>query len=83
MTGAIDFTGDSGTFTLPNKSSAYIEGKIILGVLTIDGVALSAVDKVVNGKSFNIDGTTLTLVPEPCTLLLLGAGGLLLRRKRL
>ena len=82
MTGTIDFVGDSATITMPNKSAAYIEGKILNGALTIDGVALSAVDEVVNGKSFVVDGTTLTLVPEPCSLLLLATGGLLLRRKR-
>lgn len=82
MTGSINFVGDSATLTMPNKSAAYIEGKILLGVLTIDGVALSAVDEAVNGKSFVVDGTTLTLVPEPCSLLLLATGGLLLRRKR-
>lgn len=82
MTGAIDFTGDSGTFTLPSKSSAYIEGKILLGVLRIDGVQLTAVDEVVNGRHFVVDGTTLTLVPEPATLILFGLGGLCLRRRR-
>ena len=82
MTGAIDFTGESGTFTLPNKSSAYIEGKILLGVLRIDGVQLTTVDEVVNGKHFMVDGTTLTLVPEPATVVLFGLGGLFLGRKR-
>jgi hypothetical protein len=49
--------------TLPGKSAAYIEGKINIGKLRIDGIALSAVDQMVNGRRFEVSGTTLTLTP--------------------
>ncbi len=58
----IDFTGNSGTLTAPNKNQAYFEGKITGGIIRIDGVQLSAVDEVVNDKYFSLNGTTLALV---------------------
>lgn len=59
--GYIDFTGHSGTITAPAKSQAYFETKILGGNIRIDGIQLTAVDENINGKSFILSGTTLTL----------------------
>jgi len=84
MTGFIDFVGASGTITMPKKDAAYIEQEVLKGSIRIDGQVLAGLDQVVNGRSFVLDGTTLTLVPEPTSLVLFGLGmGLLgLRRRR-
>ena len=66
VTGYINFSGNAGVITAPNKSAdpVYIEGKILAGIVRIDGVVLAAVNQVVNDKHFELSdgGTTLTLV---------------------
>jgi len=61
--GFLDFVGRAGSLTAPNKSAAYLEGKILAGILRIDGQVLTQADQVVNGRAFVVSGTTLTLVP--------------------
>jgi len=58
----IDFAGSGGMLTAPNKSQAYLELVILDGRIRIDGVKLTSVDQEVNGKHFELDGTTLRLV---------------------
>lgn len=80
--GYVDFNGLSGIITAPAKSAEFLGEKILAGVIRIDGVVLTSVDEVVNGRSFIIDNTTLTLVPEPATMVIFGLGGIIALRRR-
>ena len=60
-TGYIDFTGNAGVLSFPNKSESYIEGKILSGIIRIDGVQLTTVGESVNDKVFSVSATSVTL----------------------
>lgn len=64
--GYINFIGNSGVMTAPNKTAdpVFLENNILAGDLRIEGVVLSAVDEVVNDKYFVLSdgGTTVTLM---------------------
>ncbi len=59
--GYIDFIGTTGKLTAPAKDQAFLESKVITGILRIDGIVLSTVNQIVNDKFFEITGTTLEL----------------------
>jgi hypothetical protein len=72
-------TGGTGKLSIKNWTSTEFGG--LIGKLQIDGVAQTDLSKFAVG----VDGTqgTLSLVPEPTTLALLGLGAMsLIRRKK-
>ena len=62
--GYLNFTGTSGTLTMPGKSSGFIESKILAGVIRIDGVVLSTVDEIVNDRYFVVNAIMLQLIEQ-------------------
>lgn len=73
--GLIDITG-TGMLTLPGDFIGTIEKYVNAGTIVGNGIA-GNVQAV-----FADDVTTVTAIPEPMTLALLGIGGLLIRKRR-
>ncbi len=63
--GFLNFSGNNGRLTTA-KTQAWLEGKILAGIVRIDGQIITTitngVSEEVNGKSFVMDGANLTLV---------------------
>ncbi len=72
--GILDITG--GTLVLDGDVTVAIGDLVTAGLLTGNGNANDI------SASFSAGYTTVTAVPEPATLFLLGLGGLALRKKR-
>ncbi|MHC4424764.1 MAG: PEP-CTERM sorting domain-containing protein [Planctomycetota bacterium] len=80
--GASSIKGDSllsingtGVITLPNDFVGVIETYAGAGLIAGDGI-------LGNVQASFADGVTTVVVPEPASMILLGLGGLLLRRKK-
>jgi hypothetical protein len=77
--GSMDITG--GTLILDRDRTSLLQGYVTAGQLSGYGVAdLSHV--LIDYDNINPGQTTVTAIPEPVTFVLLGLGGLLLRRRR-
>ena len=65
-TGYLDFTGDSGVFSLPYKNSAYFDGKLSAGRIRIDGQTVAGTGSVnaINGRYFDNDIDTAYVLVE-------------------
>ena len=84
-TGGLDFTSTgTGSLTMVGADLAYYQGLFNGDVLTIDGVDKTG--GAVFASSFNVSGTTLSVIPESSTYALLaGLTGLtfvMVRRRR-
>lgn len=74
VAGLIDICGTS-TLTLDGDRKALIDGYIASGAIKGNGVLGGAVATIVG------ETTVVSVIPEPATLVLLGLGGLFLRRR--
>lgn len=80
-TGVINFdgVGNSGSLTITGADKTYYEGLFAAGELQRNGSSAGSFDSV-----FSVSGSTITAVPEPSSVALLGLGSLalILRRRK-
>ena len=66
-----------------NNNGVTHFGFQLLGTVVEDGDGVLTVVLAADGQNFiNVDAVAIEVIPEPATMMLLGLGGLLLRRKR-
>ncbi len=78
--GLLDITG-TGAVTLPNDFTGAINAYAAAGLITGNGI-IGNININVTGTPGVDQMTTVTAIPEPATMLLLGLGGLLIRKRR-
>ena len=76
--GTLDFTdGSTGTLTVAGADAATFEAFFDAGDITFDGGAAGTFDEL-----FQVSGSTLSVVPEPASLALVGLGALAMAGRR-
>ena len=76
--GTIDFTdGSTGTLTVAGADAETFEAFFDTGDITFDGGAVGTFDEF-----FQVSGNTLSVVPEPASLALVGLGALAMAGRR-
>ena len=76
--GTIDFTaGSTGSLTVAGANAATFEAFFDAGDITFDGGAAGTF-----GELFQVSGSTLSVVPEPASLALVGLGALAMAGRR-
>lgn len=77
-TGYLNFgTGSTGALTVTGQNQTYYEGLWTAGNLKFNGTNTGAF-----ADHFLVTGATLTVIPEPSSLVLLSIGGICLLRRR-
>ena len=85
---SIDFNGqmtlDLSAFTMARPASYAGNATLLVGkgYNEVGSDPWDVISDLLSPKTVSIDSTRVTVVPEPTTMLLLGIGGLVLRRKR-
>ena len=85
---SLDYDGlmtmDLSAFTMARPASYTGNATLLVGkgYSEVGGDPWDALGDIVTPKVVSIDSTRVTVIPEPATMLLLGIGGLVLRRRR-
>ena len=78
--GTLDFTvGSTGSLTVEGADASTFQAFVASNDITFDGAVVAAADF---NTVFSVDGNTLSVVPEPASLALVGLGALAMAGRR-